>query len=275
MQNRLCGCIILILAKAKKMRNLLLTAIVIIGLTVLKVSAQDTLLMNDRTEQYVTILEVDENCITYKKTGNPAGPAYKTDRSKVFMAIYKDGSRETFSTAAPPGGSAAGGDQKPALANHQFQVRLVSTVSNYEKRKKTISVTATVDAYTGGTLFSRLSISASQEPGKPEDFNNPRSAYYYENAVYVSCESKKLQDLLFQKYEHTSGVGFGWALAPNFFAANTTACEVALLYQKPGNKEILGFGGFSATKFELQDCSSIETRLLSIALLWLEKNFSK
>ncbi|MGN6401166.1 MAG: hypothetical protein ACTHMD_11975 [Flavisolibacter sp.] len=235
--------------------------------------AQDTLVLNDGTEMYVKVLEIKESTLSYKKTENITGPTYETDLGKIFMAIYKGGKRESFiksDTSASEKQLNAGNatDHPKAIAvifDKNFEVRLTAIHTEPDKKNKFLTISAAVDAYVNGKLFTSMAL-ATRRALKPQG----------EGATTITVAvSEKLQKLLWEKYESYSGKGYRWDLPPGFFSMDAAACSIRFYQQKNGNKEILGFGGLSYTSMGLKDCSSLENKLLSVALLWLETNFGK
>ena len=238
--------------------------------------AQDTLILNDGTEIYVKVLEIGEKAISYKKNENQNGPTYTMDLAKVFMAVYKGGKRESFQTVTNYSPQAEVQNAVISmLGDSSFDLRLIETKSVSDKKQKGITVLATIDVYYNEKQFSKIYLSAYQRTDITLDYTKPNASYLANSSISFLILSENLKKVLFQKYESESGKGYGWALAPGFFSLQPASCSVALLEQKYGNKEILGFGGITATKINLQDCSSLEKKLLSAALLWLETNFGK
>ncbi len=243
----------------------------ILMLSFLTAGAQDTLILNDGSELYVHVIEVGEKTISYKKQENLNGPMYSTDISKIFMAAYKNGNRETFNKrdndATPilpmP---IEENNTKAKISNHNFEVHLVSTRTVANKKNKEVNVEADIAAYTGGRLFIKISLSTTL----PKDLQSPLPA-----TVYITTPTEKIQNFLWEKYESYSGKGCRWELPPHFFSLESSSCSIKFYTQKPGNKEILGFGGISYTVIDLKDCSSLENKLLSVALIWLQTNFGK
>lgn len=245
-------------------------------------AAQDTLILQDKTELPVKVLEVGEKTITYKKASHLTGPNYSIDLAKVFMVLYKNGRRELFNTKPEATGtglvkSAANvaKSKEHTLSNDLFELRLVETHALRGNRKTTISIGATVQVYAGGKLFSELTVAAYQRTDARLDYSNPDAGYLGKSSFVVSVKSERLQQILYEKYESNAGKGHGWALPPQFFAPSGGPCSVALVQQRSANKEVLsGIGGLSSTKYNLKDCTTPEQKLLSAVLVWLEVNFA-
>ncbi|GAB3697771.1 hypothetical protein GCM10027592_22230 [Spirosoma flavus] len=74
-----------------------------IGLLFLSVHvwAQDVIVKNDKTELNVKVEEITTNTVKYRQFTRLDGPIYNLNKSEVFMIIYKDGTRETFSSPGP------------------------------------------------------------------------------------------------------------------------------------------------------------------------------
>jgi uncharacterized protein YfaS (alpha-2-macroglobulin family) len=237
----------------------------------LTAKAQDTLILNNGEEMYIKVIEVGENAISYKKQQNLNGPIYSTDISKIFMAVYKNGKRETFSKQNPTSTSNASGaldeDKVKAVINdNNFEVHLISTKAVPDKKNKHIIITADIDAYAGGKFFTKMSLLTTQA----KDIKNSGAS-----TISINIISEKLQTFLWEKYENYAGKGYRWDLPAHFFSLDTSSCSIKFYTQKSGNKEILGFGGLSYTVLNLKNCASLENKLLSVALVWLETNFSK
>ena len=63
--------------------------------------AQDIILKRDQKELAVKILEIEEANVKYKLFKNPEGPVYNLKKSEIFVIIYSDGTRETFTEEIP------------------------------------------------------------------------------------------------------------------------------------------------------------------------------
>lgn len=242
--------------------------------------SQDTLVMNDGSELAVKVLEIGEGQISYTKTSQPNGPKYTISLGKVFMAIYKGGKREIFSSKpedvpVSPHASDETGGTAMQLTDGPFRIALVEAKPQQGKEKDHILVTAKADCFVNNQFFSRLDISMGQWKDAPKDYTSPNAAYYNKNYIVILPGEERLRKILFEKYESERGTGFGWALPPDFFSRIASPCTVAFLEQKTGNKEALGFGGIRSSKLTLKDCTSLEKKLLSVCLLWMNKNFGK
>ncbi|UAY52642.1 hypothetical protein [Ferruginibacter albus] len=244
--------------------------------------SQDTLILEDGTERYVKIVEVSDDSISYKMTGNKTGPVYSIDIDKVFMAVYPHGKRETFSggtnaenvkIATQPSNTAAAIPKTISLSGYGFDAYL--KVSSATPDKKGVSCNATIDVYSGGSYFTQISFNAYQRTDKKLDFRNLTGSYYNKSYVLMNIVTGMPCDkLLFQKYENDYGVGNGWALPPNFFSSHADICSVAVFDPtKTTRKYYTGIG--TAYTYNLLDCNSIEKAILSISLLWLKMNFTK
>jgi hypothetical protein len=252
-----------------------LVSIAVLLLFFAKAKAQDTLVLNDGTEMYVKVLEIGDNTVSYKKTENITGPTYTTDLSKIFMAIYKGGKRESFTkdnntpTSAnqlKDGNAKDNATAKAVIHDKIFEVRLTGTHTEPDNKNKFITISAGVDAYVNGKVFTAM-VLVTQKAVKQQ--------VQGATTITITAISEKLQQLLWEKYESYSGKGYRWDLPPGFFSMDSSSCSIRFYQQKTGNKEILGFGGLSFTSLGLRDCSSLENKLLSVALVWLETNFGK
>jgi hypothetical protein len=241
--------------------------------------AQDTLFLNDGSELHIKLIEIGENTLSYKKSDNLNGPTYTMDLSKAFLVVYSNGNREFFQTPDNASKSSKKHNEKGALKetlyDSNFELQLIKTQSIPDSKNKWIHVTAEIEVYSNDQLFTMISLSANQRKDIALDFTDPKESYLLKSNITISSENEKISNVLFQKFENASGKGYGWALPPNFFTLEPSACCVAYLEQKSGNKEILGYGGITSKKISLQNCSSLEYKLLSVVLLWLETNFEQ
>lgn len=237
-------------------------------------NAQDTLVLNDGTELLVKLLEIRDDEILYKTAENMAGPTYTTNRAKVFMAIYKDGKREIFSNKISPSTNSQSQDgiekvasqAKAIISDENFEVRLIQTLTTPDKKKKAMVISADIEAYVRGKLFTKMGLYTTQAI----DIKNSGTS-----TISIGVNSEKLNIFLWEKYENYAGKGYRWELPAHFFSSEASSCLIKFYKQKAGNKEILGFGGLSYTSFNLKDCSTLENKLLSVALIWLKTNFGK
>lgn len=58
--------------------------------------AQDTLFFRNNDRLVVTVLEVNDSVVSYKRQSNPDGPLYRKDLSELNRIRYKNGDTETF-----------------------------------------------------------------------------------------------------------------------------------------------------------------------------------
>lgn len=250
---------------------------VIIALLCAHVStrSQDTLLLNDGSEKIVKVIEISDDGLSYKNIANPEGPLYHMKSADVFIIIYKGGKRESFSSAAESSRATTEKQTGNSLSDNTYRVILLSAQPVPDKKNKLISVAAEAEVYIGDKFFTKLSMNASQPKEFNGDYARPGGGYYANSFIHIIPEDK-ISQFLYNKYENYAGKGYGWALPPNFFSTSVSVdCTVAFLEQKDANKETIGFGGISFSKISLQNCSTIEIKLLSIALGWMHKNFDK
>lgn len=69
-------------------------------LAVLTAYAQDIIVKTDKSEIKSKVLEIAEDVIKYKQFDFLDGPTYNIKKAEVFMVIYKNGKRETFTSTA-------------------------------------------------------------------------------------------------------------------------------------------------------------------------------
>ncbi len=263
------------------MKKLITAVIFFVGLLTSKLKAQDVLILANGTELQAKVIEIGENYISYKKYENLNGPTYNSPIKEVFMVIYKNGKREIFDVKdqSKVNPSTDVKDDKniitsiAALNNSDFEVKLIKAETVPDKKNKVTTVKAEIDVYRDGAYFTNLAITAAQVNNKELNYSKVNGGYYLSSSIYI--ESKEYAGLFYQKYESYGGKGHGWALPPKFFNPSVSGCSVAFLTQNGFNREQNFNGGLTATKFDLQDCSTIESKLLSIALVWLDVNFVK
>ena len=243
--------------------------------------AQDTLVLQDRKELYVKVIEVGEDKILYRKSGNPGGPVYSCALRDVFMAIYRGGKREMFDVAVQrnAGPVTAAHDQPapPLVTMSDDNFRLVlKNISNTGYRKNYETVSGEVDVFTGNIFFATVSFIAMQKKDTRQDFSHPRPSHVSKSGISMQISSRQLSNYLFEKYENSSGSGLGWVLPYGFLSGDIAAgCQVAYL-KKPRqtNTDVAWLQGkLDFETYELKSCASAEEKMLSIVLLWLKKNF--
>ncbi|WP_139215857.1 porin family protein [Parapedobacter composti] len=105
------------------------------------VRAQDVIYKTDRSEIKAKVQEIDEDKIRYKLFDHLDGPAYTVPKREVFMIIYQNGKRETFSSAPlakaeadpsaiPPGNRPAAESDAVAKAVHITKTAAAQTKSS-------------------------------------------------------------------------------------------------------------------------------------------------
>ncbi|MFC5269297.1 hypothetical protein [Adhaeribacter terreus] len=60
--------------------------------------AQDVIVKNDKSEIQAKVLEITDDAVKYKQFQFQDGPVYNIRKAEVFMILYQNGNRETFST---------------------------------------------------------------------------------------------------------------------------------------------------------------------------------
>ncbi|GAB3050410.1 hypothetical protein [Spirosoma pulveris] len=63
-------------------------------------NAQDMILKTDQTEVSAKVIEITPEEVKFKYFNRLDGPTYSLKKAEVFVIIYKDGTREKFSSAA-------------------------------------------------------------------------------------------------------------------------------------------------------------------------------
>jgi len=236
--------------------------------------AQDTLVMNDGSQAFVKVMEVGETTISYKKRENIQGPTYTIDLSKVFMAFYKGGKRESFSVKASATGDQAVAENATSnaattpgevLRNDTYELVFSSYSSDYanKKKKKGTVVNGAIKVLKKGNYYMEIGFSANTSDLSKDGY------------IFFIPKEEKYQKYLDTKYENSSGIG-QWILPAGFFAAVSLDNYYVNHYI---HKSLFGqdfassYKGKDAHKYELQDASTISTRILSVGLLWLQQNF--
>ncbi len=224
-----------------------------------------------------------DNSISYKKTDNSAGGVNSIGLDQIFMVIYHGGKRESFdrnlthnegvktSSPLPPSGEDM--SPKPTLVHDGFDVRFISSKTTNTRRKQdsTVTITAIIDAYYDGQLLTRLTFYGAQQSAFTEySYMSDGRKMLHKSSFSITAQSSAIDHILFEKYEKSEGRGFGWCLSPRFFSGSVTACTIKLLIEK--DIDVKYYTG-EAVKMSLQDCSTLEKKILSVSLLWLEANF--
>ena len=272
----------------KRLLGIILSALTFAGQR-LTANAQDTLVFHDSHELYVKIVEIGEDKITYRRSDNLNGPLYSCSRADVFMAFYRGGAHEIlYKTAGPDATRAGAGDQGSApaqftLADETFHLELKHIDS--KKVKNSIVVTGDVDVISGNALFATVEFTANQRLDAALDFSHPRPAHVFKSGITMTITSTQLKDYLYEKYENPAGNGLGWVLPPGFLggaktgpatSGGTGPCQVAYLKKpKQGETDLTWLQGkLEFEKYDLKSCGTLEEKLLSVVLLWLNKNFT-
>jgi len=239
--------------------------------------AQDTLVMKDGSEIYCKVVEIGMGTVSYKRADNLQGPTYTMSTNKIFMSLFPGGRHELFTAkedslvAGAPEENIAGG-KSDSLSDGAFQVRLTGSKASRDK-KNAVVISANVDAYINGRLFTNVAVAVYQRTDVSLDFDGHLNDYYLARSAISFSPGERIQRFLYEKYENPAGRGYGWALPPQFFGSGV--CSIAWLDQRAANKEFIGVGGYSITRLPLKDCSSPEKKILSATLLWLHLNFGK
>lgn len=242
-------------------------------------AGQDTLLLKSGSEVYGKVIEIGSGTIQYRRKDNPDGPIYDINKSAVFMIFFKNGKRESIISddkEQVKNGPAnqLSSDKFISLTEGLYETELIKARVEKDKNDNAIIVTGLVKVNYNSIYFDSLSIYIYQAKNGIKDYSTPNAKYLKNNYINMYMSSSHWRQVLYERYENELGKGYGWAIPPNFFSENDLSdCEIALLEQKSANKEILGFGGISYTKLKLADCSTIEKRILSASLKWLEVNF--
>src|SRR5690606_16732770 len=105
------------------MKKLMLT--IILALTFVTLAkAQDIIIKIDQGEIKANVLEIKEDKIKYKLSEHQDGPTYNIEKREVFMIIYQNGKRETFTSKNPTALT-----QTPTTANTSTQTANPPTTS--------------------------------------------------------------------------------------------------------------------------------------------------
>ena len=240
--------------------------------------AQDTLVLQDRKELYVKVIEIGDNKISYRKSDNLNGPLYSCSLRDVFMAIYRGGRREMFDAPVLHNAGAAPNSHEPpppvnlVMTDETFRL-VLKQIGNTGYRKNYDAVSGEVDVFTGNDFFATVSFVAMQRKDTRLDFSHPRPAHAGKSGISMQISSKQLSEYLFEKYENSAGSGLGWVLPYGFLTGE--GCQVAYLKKPRQTDTDVAWlqGKLDFEKYDLKSCASVEEKMLSIVLLWLKKNF--
>lgn len=230
--------------------------------------SQDTLMLNDGTELHVHIVEIEKQYIVFTDLNTNGAPTRKRPLSDIFMAIYKGGHRETFTSTVP-----ANDNNVASLTKNHFLLKLTNGKWSTGKAGKYRSYTAEVSVFIDQALFANLTIVAYQKNGASSGYENPGGSYFGNNSLSIACQTKRISEMLYAKYESETGKGVGWAIPPGFLTDQAGSCDVAFMQKKIGAKDFESWGGVTARKIPLESCSDLNQRILSVVLLWLRENF--
>ena len=97
-----------------------------------RVSSQDLIIKNDKTELKSKITEVLSSEIKYKKWEMLDGPIYTINKTDIFMIIYQNGTRETFETA-----------KKISNTNQEILITEGNTTASKNKNKAPVDLAIT------------------------------------------------------------------------------------------------------------------------------------
>lgn len=246
---------------------------------------QDTLILKNGIEIYGKVVEITDQSLSLKEITTDSTRSYihLVPLHDVFMIFYRNGKRETVfnndnqqqkQTFENKESSA---ESHVGLTSGLYQIELMRSEVIKDKKDRAKIVSCVVKVLYNSNLFDSLGVYIYQSKEPVQDFSSPRNAYLSKNYMTITTSSSRLSYILFQKYENVLGKGYGWAIPPDFFSKenNLKNCEIAFLEQKSGNKEVLGFGGISFKKYPLIDCTTVEKRILSAALNWIEVNFGR
>lgn len=115
------------------MKNLLLMALLMCGAVLY---AQDVIIKTDGSELKGKVTEVAADVIKYHRADNLDGPVYNLPKTEVFMVLYGNGSRETFTTPRT--------ENKPAAPVAAPVLSKYDSLMKLSKQQKTIGILFTV-----------------------------------------------------------------------------------------------------------------------------------
>lgn len=238
-------------------------------------NSQDLIIFNDQSEKKVKVVEVDESFVQYR-IGNTEAGITRIAKHEVFMIIYEGGRREIFANSVTPPPAIINSNyvfenDGKTLESDGFNLRLINVEDESDRKAKIAR--ASIEVHFNGAHFAVLSAYIYQRIDKSIDFSNPNRKLWNKSRIVISSKTKNIANILYQKYESEFGRGYGWAMPPGFLSNTSNACQVAFLDQKFSNKEMLGFGGISSGKLKLKNCQSVDMRILSVALIWIDANF--
>lgn len=88
------------------------------------VYAQDVIVKNDKTELNVKVEEITAMTVKFRYFSRLDGPIYNINKADIFLIVYKDGYRESFTT--PTAAPVAVSGNQPSTANSEFAPKEIS-----------------------------------------------------------------------------------------------------------------------------------------------------
>ncbi len=243
---------------------------------------QDTLVLKDGTESLVKIIEIERNIIKYKKHALPDGPLYNIEAEKVFMIFYKGGVRELIKTNFIPliisaKTNIAAGKATSTITDfirdeeNGWELKLLEQTMATNKNKKWLEYSALINVYKNNSYLTEIRVSCNQHLKKRSPGERIDKSFLYKSfIVFAVRAAKPLENLLYEKYENYGGKGLGWGVGWDFLKQGAGSCSVKHFYT---NAEVVDIKfKTDQIEYKLQDCSSIEKRVLSAAIRWLNTN---
>ena len=101
-----------------------LLLLIILFLTNVQLFAQDVIIKVDKEEIKAKVIEINQQVVKYKRFDSLDGPIYNVTKDQVFIIIYQNGRRETFTQSASaipavPSGSEAKEDKPETIISNK------------------------------------------------------------------------------------------------------------------------------------------------------------
>jgi hypothetical protein len=244
------------------------------------IKAQDTLILRDGTEKYVKVTEVDESTVSFRKAGFSDGPVYRTPVSSVMVIIYKGGKRDLFPDAVrgndhpdPPPAEGQNRSVKTALTVGDTKLILSSSEIIPDKKDRYDFIRNTITIQDHGHQIMSLVLEVTQR----RDFRTELDEDHYNqwcanSSARFGVIEPNVNEILEAKYESPAGRGFCWGLPADFFTRFGTPSYVGFV-DYIGKVKDASINKVELFRPKLMDTRTLETKILSIGLIWYQLNF--
>lgn len=246
---------------------------------------QDTLVLKDGTESLVKVIEIDGDIIKYKKHLLPEGPSYKIATEMVFMIFYKGGLRELVKSNILVPDVITDKNKTDEKNNtsiveilrdeeNGWELKLSEQTLAPDKKRKWLEYSAVISVYKNGNYITAIGVACNQQlkkmrsPGERIDKSFLNKSFI----VFAVKAGEPFEKLLFEKYENYGGKGLGWGVDWDFLKSGVGSCSI-----KHFNTitDVLDIKWKTVQdEYRLKDCTTVERRVLSAAIIWLDINLS-